>query len=166
MSFSSDSANAPKVQFRTGFPNSHRVGKYKAPATAQDEGTIVKLNSAGTDFEVAADNDGEFILEQPCALVSPTGNAANREKYTQGFVQRAVECATAITAYMMKDGIIWTKKLVTGTATGAISASTTVGTEVDDYGGAFREHQAGKTARGKVIENDFTDNEAVVIKLY
>jgi len=150
MAFSAESALEPKVQFKYVAPN-HKVGIYKAPATAYDEGTIMKMSSDGATLEVCGANDGTMILEQPCAAVGPIGSAANREKFLMGIPQKAVAISTEISAHTIAKGdIIYTRVVATGSETGAvIAASITPGaTEFEFYNGVIRILQGGSTAKG------------------
>ena len=66
MTLSVGSALEPKCQFLKGYDNSLLVGEFKAPATAYDDGYIVKMSSDGETWELCADNDGTHMLAQPC----------------------------------------------------------------------------------------------------
>jgi hypothetical protein len=156
MPLTNDPALEPTAQFEWGFDLNVRVGVYNAPATAQSAGIPVKLGSAGTDLEVCGDNDAGFILQQSCALNSPIGSAANRELYTQGIPQAAVECGAKITAYPIRSGMImWTSMLASGSDTGAVTAgAVTPGTtEFAAFGGRWRIAQVGDTALGKFLSD-------------
>jgi len=158
--FNVDSALEPKIQFERGFAIDDREGRYKAPATAYDEGTIVKVSSDGETFEISGTSDGQFYLEQPCDTVGPIGNATNREKYLQGIPMKSVKCSTQISAYPHKPGaIIWTKNYASGTETGALTALTvTVGdTVLEHYNGVWRIRQSSNKVMGKVIGFDATN---------
>ena len=159
MAFSSGSDLEPKVQFKFMAPG-HLVGTYKAPATAQDEGTIVKMSSDGETLEVCGANDGTMILEQPCAAASPIGTAANREKYLMNVPQKAVAVSTPISVHTIAKGdIIWTLKLATGSDTGAvIAASVTPGTtEFEFYNGIIRILQGVNVAKGVFLTDPDSD---------
>jgi len=140
-----------KCQFIGGYVDTDKEGRYKAPATGTyDEGTFVKKNSAGTHWEQCGDNDSTHILEQPVGT-GPTGNAANREKYLQGIPQNIVGNGAEISAYPSSGGrSIRTSVVVTGSATGNISTSTTVGTQLEAYNGELRVAQAGATPIGEI----------------
>jgi hypothetical protein len=155
MSFSSDSALEPTVQFKNGFDvMGQRIGEYLAPATAQDAGTFVKMTSDEETLAVSGDNDAQFILQQPCALVGPIGSAANREKWMGGIPQNAVACGAQITVLpITSGGRIWTSIVATGTETGAMSAASIVPgtTEFAVVSGKPRVLQVGDTALGIIL---------------
>ena len=167
MTFSSESALKKHIQLLYGWePEEDRIGKYLAPATAQHNGLICKLDTDGLTLAVGGDNDADFILEQSCDTAGPIGSAANREIYLQGFAQASVKCGTPITVVPIKSGAtIWTDNIVTGTATGAIDTNTAINCEVEDYLGAWREFQSGGNARGKITKV-IDDAGGVEILLY
>jgi len=167
MTFSAESALKKHVQFLYGWiPELDRIGKYLAPATAQNNGLLCKLDTDGVTLAVGGDNDADFIMEQSCDTTGPIGSAAHRETYMQGFPQASVLCGTAITVVPIKSGAtIWTDNIVTGTATGAIDGSTAINTEVEDYQGEWREFQSGGNARGKITKVIDSDG-GVEILLY
>lgn len=152
MAQSEQSALELKCQFIGGYEDRDKEGRYKAPASGTyDEGTFVKKNSAGTNWQQCGDNDATHILEQPVGTVGPIGNAANREKYLQGIPQNIVGNDAEITAYPSSGGrSIRTSVVVTGSATGAITTSTAVGTELEAYNGNLRELQSGNAAIGEI----------------
>lgn len=157
--FNVNSSLEPKVQFERGFTIDDREGRYNAPATAMDDGTLVKIDSLGTGLAVCGTADAQFILEEPCTTDGPTGSAANREKYLQGLPQKGVKVATPIAAYPIKPGaIIKTTKYVSGTLTGALTAmSVTIGTTLlESYVGEWRIRQSSNRVQGEVIGFDAT----------
>lgn len=165
--FSGTSALEKHVQFRSGFGIVDRIGKYKAPAAATDDGTVVKLGSDGETLEACGDNDGQFILEQAVAASGPIGSAANREKWLSNIPQAAVAVGAEVTVYPIKSGgVIWTDNIATGTTTGAITAATvTPGeTEFECYGGVWRVLQ-GASPMG-VILSDPDDDDGVELLFY
>ena len=165
--FSSNSDLEPKVQFKF-MAAGHKVGVFKAPATVCDEGTIVKMSSDGETVAVCGANDGTMILEQPVAATGAIGSAANREKYLMNVPQKAVAYGQEITVHTIAKGdIIWTKKLATGTETGAvIAASVTPGTtEFEFYNGIIRIKQGSNVAKG-VFLNDPDDDGGIDCLFY
>lgn len=167
MAFTVSSALKKHVQLLYGWiPELDRIGKYLAPATAQNNGLLCKLDTDGLTLAVGGDNNADFIMEQTCDLAGPIGSAANRETYLQAFPMASVKCGTAITVVPIKSGAtIWTDNIVTGTATGAIDTNTAINCEVEDYLGAWREFQSGGNARGKITKV-IDDDGGVEILLY
>ena len=161
------SALEPTIQFLRGYQPTDREGRFKAPASGTyDAGTFVKKTSAGTHWEQCGDNDATHILEQPVGAAGPIGTAANRELYLQGFPQNIVGNDAEITAYPASGGrTIRTSVVVTGSATGAISTATAVGTQVEALNGSLRQLQGGNTAIGE-IEKAMDSNGFVEIFLY
>ena len=151
MAQSAQSALELKCQFISGYVDTDKEGRWKAPATGTyDEGTFVKKTAAGTYWEQCGDNDATHILEQPVGAAGPIGSAANREKYLQGIPQNIVANGAEITAYPSSGGrTIRTCVVVDGSATGALTTSTAVGTQIEAYNGQPREVQVGSTAIGE-----------------
>lgn len=151
MALSTGSALEPKCQFLKGYSPETRVGEYDAPATATDQGTVMKLNADGVTLEACGSNDGQYMLEQEVDASGPTGSAANREKWLQGIPQAIVKVSTKVSVQPIKSGCeINTSKVATGTATGAVTDLTiTPGTtQAECNGGLWRVLQAGNSAIG------------------
>jgi len=167
MAQSAQSALELKCQFISGYVDTDKEGRWKAPASGTyDEGTFVKKTAAGTYWEQCGDNDATHILEQPVGTVGPIGSAANREFYLQGFPQNIVGNGQEITAYPASGGkTIRTTIVVTGSATGAIDTSTAVGTQVEAYNGELRVLQSGNTAIGET-KTIMDSNGYIEIYLY
>ena len=164
--FSATSALERATQFLVGFAIDDREGRKKAPASGTYvDGTLVKVSSDGLSFEVCGNNDATYILEQPVGT-GPIASAANREKYLAGIPQNVCANGAEITAYALGgQQVIRTSNVATGTATGAITASTAVGTEVEAYSGVWRELQPGNTAIG-IITRAMDDDSMVEITIY
>ena len=144
MALSVGSALEPNCQFLKGYSPESRVGDYDAPATATDQGTVVKLDTDGVTLAVCTDQDGQYMLEQAVDASGPTGSAANREKWLQGIPQSIVLISTKVSVQPIKSGCeIRTSKIATGTETGAVTAaSITPGvTLAETYNGIFRVRQ-------------------------
>jgi hypothetical protein len=168
MAFSAGSALEPKVQFLEGWNLVDRIGRFKAPASAIDEGTLVKVDTDGETLAVCETNDAMYILEQPVAAVSAIGNATNREKYLNGIPQKSVAYGQEMTVYPLKSGnTLWTKNYATGSETGAItSGNITPGvTQVGAYDGKWGILQPGDTAIG-VIQKGMDANDGIEILIY
>lgn len=166
MAQTTQSALELKCQFIAGYQSTDKEGRWKAPATGTyDEGTFVKKNAAGTHWEQCGDNDATHILEQPVGT-GPIANAANRETYMQDFPQNIVGNGAEITAFPAGGGrTIRTSVVVTGSATGALTTSTAVGTGVEAYNGQLREVQLGSTAIGET-KTLMNSNGYIEIYLY
>lgn len=147
------SALEPNVQFLKGYGLRDREGRFKAPASGTyDDGWLVKMGSAGTNWETCGDNDATHIFEQPVTAAGPTGSAAGRETYMQGFPMNQVGNDAEITV-MPADGgkEIRTKIVWDGSSTGALDTSTAIGTQVESYNGKWREAQ-GAVFAGEVLQ--------------
>lgn len=167
MAQDTQSALEPTIQFLVGFQPTDKEGRFKAPASGTlDAGTFVKKDATGLSWEVCGDNDATHILEQPVAAASPTGNAANREFYTQGFPQNFVANGAEITVFPASGGrAIRTSVVVTGSATGAITTSTAEGTQVEAFNGNLRTLQGVNIAIGE-IKKSMDSKGFVEIQLY
>lgn len=166
MAQNSQSANEPKCQFLYGYLPTDREGRFKAPASGTgDAGTFVKINAAGTHWEACGSNDATHILESDYGT-GPVANAANREKYLQGFPQNIVGNGAEITANPSNGGrTIRTSTVVTGSATGALTTSTAEGTQVEAYNGELRETQGVTDPIGEVLKA-MDSNGYIEIYLY
>jgi len=140
-----------KCQFIVGYQPTDKEGRFKAPASGTyDEGTFVKKDATGLAWEQCGENDATHILEQPVGTAGPIGSAANREKYLQGFPQNIVANGAEITVFPASGGrAIRTSVVATGSATGAITTSTAVGTGVEAYNGLLRTVQGANVAIGE-----------------
>ncbi len=141
-----------KCQFIVGYQPTDKEGRWKAPASGTyDEGTFVKKAATGLSWEQCGNNDATHILEQPVGAVGPIGNAANREKYLQNFPQNIVGNGAEITVMPATGGrTIRTTVVVTGSATGAITTGTAVGTGVEAFNGQLRTVQGVNTPIGEI----------------
>jgi len=158
--FNVDSTLEPNIQFERGFTVDDREGRFNAPAAALTDGTILKVASDGETFELSGTSDGQYYSGQNTDVSGPIGSAANRETYLQGMPMNSVKVSTPIWAMPHKPGaVIKTKKFVTGTATGALTALTvTIGsTLLEHYGGEWRIRQSSNKVMGKVINFDATN---------
>jgi hypothetical protein len=140
-----------KCQFLVGYLPTDKEGRFNAPASGTyDEGTFVKKDATGLAWEQCGDNDATHILEQPVAAAGPIGSAGNREFYLQGFPQNVVANGEPITVFPAFGGrTIRTSIVATGSATGALTTSTAVGTGVEAFNGVLREVQGANTAIGE-----------------
>lgn len=152
MAFSADSALNPNVQLLTGNILELRDGRWIAPATGDYiDGWLYRKNADGETLETCGSNDASYIGEQPVGS-GPIADAANREKYTQGIPQNVAGNGTRMTVWPIGAGLtIKTNNVWDGTATGAITTSTAVNTEVECYNGKWRELQGGNSPIGKIV---------------
>ena len=158
--FNVDSTLEPNIQFLKGFLVDAREGRFNAPASPITDGAILKVASDGETFELSGTSDGQYYSGQRTDANGPIGSAANREKYMQGMPMNSVKVGTPIWAMPhMAGAVIKTKKFVTGTATGALTAlSVTIGsTLLEHYNGEWRIRQSSDKVMGKVIGFDATN---------
>lgn len=164
--FSATSALELECQFLRGFAIDDKEGRYKAPPTGDyRQGWLYKVTAAGTHVETCGDNDAVFIGEQPVGT-GPIEDATNREKYLQSIPQNICQNDGEITLYPIDGGrTISTKVMAIGSATGAITTSTAIGTQVEAYNGMWRVLQPGNSAKGEVTQL-VNDDGYVEIYLY